>query len=211
MKKTLLLVILNVSIGFLLKAQAPSFQWAKSFESAVSSEVYGNSVTVDGSKNVISTGLFSGTVDFDPNAGIFNLSALVDPVGSYGTYVSKLDSLGGLIWAVSIGDTTGYFFNSQILTADVIGNIYITGAYSGTVDFDPGFSVYNMTSSGVYIGDTYVLKLDPAGNFLWVKSVGTPLQSTQPTSIAVDGSGNVYVSGGLKILWILILALPPIL
>jgi hypothetical protein len=59
------------------------------------------------------------------------------------------------------------------------GNVYTTGAFSDTVDFDPGTGVYNLTSAGGY--DIFVSKLDVNGDFVWAKRMG--------------GSGTSYDSG----------------
>lgn len=72
---------------------------------------------------------------------------------------------------------------------------YITGSFSGTVDFDPGTSVYNLTSNGDQ--DAFVLKLDRFGNFLWVRQFGS--SSTEyGKSIVVDAEGNIIVTGGFN-------------
>ncbi|MBL0328443.1 MAG: T9SS type A sorting domain-containing protein [Bacteroidetes bacterium] len=194
--KKLALLFISLSFGLVVCAQAPSLKWAKSLEAGVSSTIDGRSVTVDDSLNVISTGLYNGTADFDPNSGVYNLSASTG--SSYASFVSKLDSLGNFLWAVSFGDALGHFYNGQIVATDTLGNIYVTGTYNGTIDFDPGVGVYSMTSSGIYSGDAYILKLDPAGNFLWVKAVGTPLQWTQSSAISVDAWGDVYLAGTFK-------------
>ncbi len=53
------------------------------------------------------------------------------------------------------------------ITTDAIGNTYVTGHYSNTVDFDPGPGVTNLTANGSR--DIFIQKLDPNGNLLWVK------------------------------------------
>jgi hypothetical protein len=92
-------------------------------------------LTVDGSGNVIATGFFQGTVDFDQGPGTANLTA----VGYNAAYVVKYDPTGALIWAEKI-DATNSSGGAvgQTLTTDASGNVYVTGNYGGTVDFDPG-------------------------------------------------------------------------
>src|SRR4051812_42350353 len=74
-----------------------------------------------------------------------------------------------LNWAERIGVPGGYtvIFSSA---PDFAGNIYSTGHFEGTVDFDPGSGVYNMTAIGTY--DLFVLKLDNNGNFIWARQMG---------------------------------------
>ncbi|MBK7856551.1 MAG: SBBP repeat-containing protein [Bacteroidetes bacterium] len=53
---------------------AQTFQWAKRM-GAVSGQNSGNAITTDAAGNSYTTGVFSGTVDFDPGAGVFNLTS----------------------------------------------------------------------------------------------------------------------------------------
>jgi len=65
-------------------------------------------------------------------------------------------------WAKSIGGTGVEL--GQSITTDASGNVYITGYYEGTVDFDPGSATFNLTSNGV--ADIFIQKLDALGNFI---------------------------------------------
>jgi hypothetical protein len=71
--------------------------------------------------------------------------------------------------------------------------------YAGTVDFNPGAQTKYITGGqGGY--DGYVLKLTSAGKFGWVSPFngqydGTGWGAAAAQSIALDGSGNVVVSG----------------
>ncbi|MFI5170971.1 MAG: SBBP repeat-containing protein [Chitinophagales bacterium] len=77
---------------------------------------------------------------------------------------------------------------------DASGNFYLTGVYTETLDFDPGPDVYELTAAGVDMQDIYLLKLDPAGNFLWVKSMGGVGRDVG-NSIAIDHNRNIYLTG----------------
>src|SRR4029079_9322637 len=61
-------------------------------------------------------------------------------------FVSKLDLSGNFVWVKQMAATNLCYSSS--LAIDKTGNVYTTGAFSGTVDFDPGPGVYNLTSSG---------------------------------------------------------------
>ena len=60
----------------------------------------------------------------------------------------------------------------RLIATDASGNLYITGRFQGTVDFDPGVATFNLTSNGSY--DVFIQKMDSSGNFLWAKSFGGP-------------------------------------
>ena len=145
------------------------------------------SIEVDVSGNIYLTGSFSGTVDFDPGSGIFNLKSTSRRKE---IFVSKLDSSGNFLWAKKLGGTSSE--EGQSISLDALGNIYITGFFEGEVDFDPSNGIFNLNSSGST--DIFVCKLDPSGNFIWAKKMGGTSWD-QAYSIAVDNSGNVYTTG----------------
>ena len=64
----------------------------------------------------------------------------------------------------------GNFPSIPMVDLDDNGNIYTFGAFSGTVDFDPGIDVSNLTAQATY--DIFVSKLDASGNFQWAKRIG---------------------------------------
>ncbi|MCE2995079.1 MAG: BspA family leucine-rich repeat surface protein [Cyclobacteriaceae bacterium] len=162
-----------------------NFVWAKSM-GGIDTD-YGYSIAVDASGNVFTTGHFAGTADFDPGPGTFNLTA----AGNDDIFVSKLDTDGNFVWAVRIGSSfLDYAYN---MTIDNNGNIYITGLFRGTVDFDPGSTTFNITSSIGTANNAYILKLDTDSNFVWAKAfVGS---NTIGNAVFVDALFNVYAVG----------------
>jgi hypothetical protein len=165
---------------------AGNFLWAKSMGG--NSDVLGNSIAVDASGNIHTTGSFAGTVDFDPGTGTYNLLSVFREV-----FISKLDAAGNFLWAKSVGgngDDRGHS-----IAVDASGNVYTTGRFSLTGDFDPGAGTSNLISEGS--ADIFILKLDSAGNFGWATSMGG-LSFDVGNSIAVDGSGNVYTNGDFQ-------------
>jgi len=125
-------------------------------------------------------------VDFDPGSGTFNLTS----AGEADIFISKLDSSGNFVWAKQLGGTSidiGYS-----IAVDVSGNVYTTGFFYGTADFDPGPGTFNLTSAGYF--NIFISKLDASGNFVWAKKLGGP-SNNRGNSIAVDASGNVYTTG----------------
>ncbi len=163
---------------------AGNFLWAKSIGGIGDEQGY--SIVVDSFGYVYTTGYFQGTIDFDPGAGTSNLTS----AGSGDIYISKLDAAGNFLWAKSMGGTN---FDLGIeIAVDGFGNVYTTGYFSGTADFDPGAGTSNLISAG--FDDIFISKLDAAGNFLWAKSIGG-IDDDQGYSITVDGSGHVYTTG----------------
>jgi hypothetical protein len=161
-----------------------NFLWVKQMGGINFDE--GLSIAVDHSGNVYTTGSFEGTVDFDPGVGTANLTSL----GSYDIFVQKLDVDGNYLWAKRIGGNG--FEQGLCITIDASDNVYTTGCFQGTVDFDPGTGTANLNSVGGY--DIFIQKLDANGNYLWAKQMGG-VNTDSGNSIAVDNSGNVYTTG----------------
>ncbi len=181
--KHLLFYILTTIIGFqTIKSQ--NMVWAKQMGGTQLES--GTSVVVDSFGNVYSTGHFMGTADFDPGAGNYILS----PVNYSDVFISKLDALGNFVWAKKIGGLDSDIAYSICL--DSSGNIFIAGSFAGTVDFDPGVGIHNVTSNGS--ADVFILKLDTYGNFIWAKTFGGS-NLDRGNSISVDLSGNIYTTG----------------
>jgi hypothetical protein len=165
-----------------------NFVWARAWGSTTFDA--GFDVAVDGFGNVYVTGRFENTVDFDPDP--------IDeyPLTSYGgddAYLIKLDSSGNFVWATAWGGTsTEYGYGIAI---DSTGDLYITGNFRDTVDFDPGPGNYPLVSNGA--SDIYLLKLDSSGNFVWAGAWGG-ISFDNGYGVAVDGFGNVYVTGNYQ-------------
>ena len=69
-------------------------------------------------------------------------------------------------------------------------NIYTTGSFIGTFDFDPGANVYDLTNTGSGL-DSYILKLSTIGDLMWVKAI----QNGMFYDLSVDNDNNVYAVG----------------
>ncbi|HNB80816.1 MAG TPA: hypothetical protein PLP14_01890, partial [Chitinophagaceae bacterium] len=169
-----------------LHAQTPTFAWAKSFTG--SADCHSNAIASDANGNIYTTGDFQGTVDFDPGAGVFNLTS----AGNEDIFISKCDASGNFIWAKRIGGTNPDIGNS--ISIDPNGDVVVTGTYQSTVDFDPGTGIYNYTAPGPdYM---FLLKLNNTGNFIWARSFGTGV--TQGFAVKTDPNGNIYATGDFE-------------
>ncbi len=160
-----------------------NFIWAKRIGGSNQDICY--SLALDKFSKPYCTGYFDGAVDFDPGAGVFNMTSV-----STNIFVLKLDSAGSFKWAKNMsgsGAETG-----KSISLDNYGGVYTTGYFTNAVDFDPGASSYVISNAGSW--DVFVSKLDTNGAFRWAKSFGSTSLEIG-TAITTDLSGNVYSVG----------------
>ncbi len=165
-----------------------AFMWAHSFGEANDDE--GKAVSVDAAGNVLVAGYFNfaAGVDFDPSAGTALLSST-----STAAFFAKYDTDGNYVWAKKI-DASG----QQVVTdmaLDAGSNIYVTGTFQNTTDFDPGSGTTTMTAT---TSDMFFAKYTSTGDFVFAKGLHGNGTSDDPKSIFVDGSSNIYIAGGFR-------------
>lgn len=158
-----------------------SFAWAKAWDCDG-----GMSITSDTAASIYAAGVFSSTFDADPNAGV----QMINTQGVDDYFIVKLDSGGNFKWVVAGGGTSFDRCNSLVAAQD--GSIYAAGYFSGTVDFNPGPGIFTMTSNGGE--DIFILKLDSAGVFQYVKQAGGSADDFS-SAITLDPNQNIYCGG----------------
>jgi len=157
-------------------ASGSSGSWSKAILSAGTT-----SAAVDSTGNVFLVGLLSGTTNFGPTAA----SALTQ-VGNQDIIVAKLDPTGAYLWSKSFGHVNA-FDATPTIAVDAGGNLFITGYYTGVIDFGGGpFTAVSQ--------DGYLAKLDPNGNHLWSKHFASP-QAAAAGGVALDTLGQPTVVG----------------
>lgn len=168
----------------------------------------GRDIAVDGSGNVYLTGSTLST-DF-PNAGPPQASYDGPPSGNFGdAFIAKLNPAGtALLYMTYLGG--GGADVGDAITVDAQGNAHVTGMTEST-DFPTTSSAFQedmvaQNCSTPPCADAFVTKLNAAGNALLFStflggsgeeniSLLDPGTRDNTTGIAVDGSGNVYVTG----------------
>ncbi len=150
----------------------------------------GYNIRVDTNENMYVSGIFWSS---------FNFGGFSFPLTSHGLtdmYVSKINANGQVAWAKDIGGADYEYPYSMDI--DNSGNVYLTGKYSQTVDFDPSTSgTANFTAVGSE--DMYLLKLDNVGNYVWNQSYGGGVyKNVIGNGISVNNSSEIYETGGFK-------------
>jgi hypothetical protein len=172
----------GISDGFVAKLDTSgSYTWFHTFNETEYVAAY--SVEIDTADNVYTTGSLKGTVDFDPGVGVYNLTA----AGESDIFISKLDADGNFVWAERIGANFSDY--GQYLSLDLTGNVYISGSFTYTVDFDSESPFFQYTGIPNY--KYFLLKLNPNGEFVIAKRLAGSV-----SDMISDEYGNIYTTGG---------------
>ena len=187
----------NSNIVSVTTSAATGSSWSKAMGSPGDDRL--NAMVVDNSGNLITTGYYTGIVDFAGGGGDINsIHGSFAYLGNYtkDIFVAKYDSAGRHVWSRSFGND-GNGEMGQAVAVDGSGNIYVAGrALLGinvrTIDFGCPSSDYQ--GAGL---NSFVLKLNGQGQCQWVRYVSDDYDDVS-TGVAVDGSGNVYMTGSFQ-------------
>ena len=148
----------------------------------------GEGIAVDVSGNAYVTGVTTST-NYDITAGAFQTTF---GGGTYDAFVTKLNSTGnGLVYSTYLGGSD--FERGEGIAVDVSGNAYLTGN-TGSINYDITAGAFQTTFGGGS-WDAFVTKLNStASALLYSTYLGGSSDDSGP-GIAVDGSGNAYVTG----------------
>ncbi len=183
--------------AYILKLDSAGlFVFVKTFEATTSTSILNISeITLDSNNNFYITGNFMGTIDFDPNAATFNMTAPADQFnGNQDAFVAKYSATGDLIWA-NKPTSPGNEYGSSI-AIDALGNVILVGKFSDATDFDPSIAVSSITpfGTGGSKSDAFILKLNSSGDFVFAKRVGS-IYFDAAYSVKIDSSENIYIMG----------------
>ena len=153
-------------------------------------EDQGNGIAVDSSGNAYVTGFtYSTQATFPVTVGpdlTFNNPGLSD------AFVAKVNAAGtALVYCGYIGGSDDDFGNA--IAVDGSGNAYVTGYTFSTEATFPKTVGPDLTSNG--LSDAFVAKVNAAGTALVYCGYIGGSNDDQGNGIAVDGSGNAYVTG----------------
>ena len=151
----------------------------------------GESIAVDSSGNAFVTGA-TGSPNFPTTPGAYQTAL----VGFGNAFVTKLNSTGtALLYSTYLGAGTD---SGQGIAADSTGNAYVAGT-TAQANFPTTSGAYQTTCTTGGFATTFVTKLNATGTSLLYSTclggVSTATTGTRPTGIALDPSGNAYVTG----------------
>lgn len=171
--------------GFFSRYNADgSYAWTKVLEGDYSTII---SMEFSTTGELYISGSFDGTVDFDPGAGVDNLSS----GGSWNAFVSRYAADGSYLETVILQSANSVVFYSMALDQD--NNVYLGGWYEGTVDFDPGPGVDSRTSDP-NANDMFFSKYSYDLRHQWTHAYGGPDYEIV-SSIATYSDTTVCIGG----------------
>lgn len=150
-----------------------------------------NNIAIDVDDNLVITGYFRGTVDFNAGAGTFTMSSAPSTFGT-NAFISKVRSSGAFMWALQF---EGIASNTHAVTIDPDGYIYTLGYFGGTIDANTGPGIQNMTKVSASGNNDFIHKVDSLGKFQWAKQLGGSGGYINSVDLTSDAQGNVYNVG----------------
>ncbi len=151
----------------------------------------GEQLEVDEDKNIYVTGYFREITDFDPGLGEYNLDAGED----MNAFIAKYDSIGDLVWAKALEGTHDAY--GEAIELDGQGNLFYIGGFKDTIDLDPSASIHQLTTESYHSNNSFISKLDTAGNFIWGKTI-TSDGSMYIRSLALNPNNDVFLMGWIN-------------
>lgn len=133
----------------------------------------------------------AGSTTGTDSIGLGNSQVSVTVTGGSDLILAKYDATDHLVWVKHAGsgqNTT----QIEALKADASGNIYVTGDFFGTVDFDPAHPGTQVRNSS--LKDGFIARFDASGNLTWVRQIKGS-DGDQGNGLDIDPSGNIVVTG----------------
>ena len=161
-----------------------NYDWAFNLGSNMADR--GIDIVLDNFGNVIITGYFLDSMDFDPDP-LIEVQLVGNPWPAKNAFIAKYTNTGLFIWANHLGTGTG-----NGVAVDDNNNIYGTGEIDSNHDFDPSANTATFPSNGSF--DAYLVKYDFSGNYVFAQLMGSNLRDVGH-SVLVDNNDNPVIAG----------------
>lgn len=174
-KNAQILLVGLLALFYHLGTTAQNLDWAYSFK---------NPTVLESMTDISSNGSNRFAIIGTGNSGIS-----MDPIGlsstynSPGSFVATYNDQAQIQWVkATVGNASGVKVASN-------GEVFVTGTFSGTKDFDPSSNTFSLTATG---NDTYLLKTNSDGSFAWATKASAEGVSSQ---IEILADGRIIVAG----------------
>lgn len=187
MKRLFLASCLLLSLTTLANAQYLS--QIESFSTVVS-----NDVAIDAAGNAYVTGSISGSTEF-LSPGSTTAAFTLQSLGLKDIFVAKYDENGAPVWGFSIGGIAagpGLDDEGLAIAVSPAGNVFVTGYFQGTADFDPGAGVAEVTSNG--FRDVFMASYTTDGELRWAQGFGGTADD-RGQDVGIHNTTSVFFTG----------------
>lgn len=159
------------------------YQWHKK----IGAEGYetGFDISLDNDENILITGFYGKTVDFDPGPDITERTAIEDD-----PFVLKLDKDGNFLW-VYTPQCEGLYDGGNQITTSENGDVFVVGNIGGSCTFLKNEEEVSINAEG---DDIFFMRLRKDGILKWVHALGGS-NTDYGQSINIDNESNVYIGG----------------
>jgi len=177
---------------FLAKYRASdgAFQWVRSFGGPGNDQVRPGALALGPDGDVWIGGDFTGTTDFDPGPGTANRTS----TGLGDCFLARYSPTGDFKSVITFGGTSLDFVHRLVVTS--ANEVYATGSFRTTVDFDPGPATATFTATATGGGDAFLVKFDASGALRWARTFGSPAQTADALGL---GAGIALALNGVVI------------
>lgn len=188
--------VVNLAYGggsrdaFLAKYDASgNYRWAKRLGGANGQE-YGSKLALSpDQQKLYATGTFQGTQGFYFATGVPSIVSN----GSNDIWLTQFDTAGNYVWGKSMGSTGNESPNALVTTS--LGEIVLGGMFGGTMDFNMGTGVFNLTPNG-FLG-AFVAKYTDTGAYIWAGQFSSP-EAVYTSDVALSGS-EIFACGAIPV------------
>jgi altronate dehydratase len=169
-------------------------QWAKTVVSTGNDVSSFSSVAVDSSGNIYAAGSQGGTGVYTYGTGV---TAQGSSTNINNVVLVKYNSSGTAQWAKTVVSTGNDLSGFCSVAVDSSGNIYAAGYQGGTgvFTYGPGVTAQGSSQTTLLSGNALLVIYNSNGTAQWAKTVSTGNNASPFSSVAVDGSGNIYTAG----------------
>jgi hypothetical protein len=152
--------------------------WADGAGDAAAQSVAG--VAIDAMGNTLIAGSFHGSIDLGGGA--------LASAGGSDIFVAKLDGAGKHVWSKRFGDAADQ--TAGAVAVDAMGEVWLTGAVTGTVDFGGG----PLANAADPLTDVFLASLSSSGAYVSAKRFNATL-AQRGTALAINASGAMALGG----------------
>lgn len=174
--------------GYLWKlTSAGAHTWVRRIAHVTGTNTSARRVTLDTDGNLYIVGLFQGTADLDPGAGVSESTS----AGSSDCFALKLDSNGDLVWKFTSAGA-GNEIAERVRLDQASNSLYVSGTFATSASF--GGNAFTALGGT----DVFVLKLSTTdGSLAWVKAIGSSASDT-PADVSLLSGGRIKVAAQIN-------------